>query len=146
MNIIPALVFSMDVQLIHESISADAFNSLCRSVGWREVPALNFEVAQQNSLCCVHARSAGNVVGFVRLVGDIGMYLYVQDLIVRADFQGQGIGSKLLREIHRVIEGFQVCRNRVSLIAEDRVVPFYESEGYLESDPPSKFMFKLLKS
>ena len=136
----------MDVELIHEPISAVAFNSLCRSVGWGEVPANNFEVAQRNSLCCVHARRADDVVGFARLVGDVGMYLYVQDLVVRGEFQGQGIGSKLLQEIHGVVERFQVCRRRVSLIAETRAVPFYERQGYLESAPPSKFLFKSLKS
>lgn len=136
----------MHVELIHEPISADAFNALCRSVGWREVPAGAFEVAQRNSLCCVHARVSANIVGFVRLVGDRAMYLYVQDLIVHRDFQSRGVGARLLQEIHGVVTQFQVCRGRVGLIAENGIVQFYEKQGYRESVPASKYMVTQLKS
>jgi GNAT superfamily N-acetyltransferase len=129
-----------DILYVHGPISARDFNSLCKSVGWQEVPDKNFEVAIKHSLHCVHVIMDGQVVGFARLVGDVGMYLYLQDLIVRKDLHGRGIGASLVKEIEGCIEKFEATRFRIGLIAETGVVPFYEALGYSESQPVSKYM------
>jgi GNAT superfamily N-acetyltransferase len=66
------------------------------------------------------------------VVGDVGMYLCLQDLIVHKDLQGRGIGASLFKEVEGHIEKLETTRFRIGLIAETCVVPFYEALGYAE--------------
>ena len=70
-------------------------------VGWWEVDENSTGKALENSLFSVVAIEHGDVIGLGRIVGDGGLYFYIQDLIVHPEFQGKGLGklSKVLRPI-----------------------------------------------
>jgi ribosomal protein S18 acetylase RimI-like enzyme len=40
-----------------------------------------------------------DVIGFRRVIGDGGIYLYIQDVIVLLEFQRQGIGKCIMDAI-----------------------------------------------
>jgi ribosomal protein S18 acetylase RimI-like enzyme len=92
----------------------------------------------------VHASFNGEVVGYGRLVGDGGLYIYIQDLIVHPKHQGQGIGNSLLEELHNIVREMKSSRRRVVLVADSGVQGFYEKAGYLESIPVSKILKKAI--
>ena len=74
---------------------------LYRSVGWRNYtddPDM-LRAACQNSLLILAAYHYDQLIGLIRVVGDGHSSVLVQDLLVKPDFQRQGIGSALLREI-----------------------------------------------
>lgn len=84
--------------------------------------------ALENSLFLLGAFEGGRLVGFVRCVGDGEHIVYVQDLIVDADFRRRGIGRELMR---RTMERFAHVR-MLTLItdAQDAAAnAFYRSIG-----------------
>src|SRR4029453_10256611 len=73
---------------------------LAEAVGWAH--AFDWETmpaSLEGSLAGVVAIDGRNVVGMGRLVGDGVKYFYVQDLAVLPAYQGQGIGTALLRRL-----------------------------------------------
>lgn len=70
-------------------LHALAFEHDVASVPWGERLALR-------SLLWVTARRAGELVGFVNVIGDGGAHGFLLDTCVRPDVQGQGIGRRLV--------------------------------------------------
>ena len=131
-----------NMKIIRQPIAVEDFHALCRSVGWKEVAPESYALAVSNSMACVHAVKDGKVAGAARLVGDRGMYAYVQDLVVDAQYRGQGIGTALMRELETIVTEMEGGRGKLTLIAAHDVCDFYERMGYEESKPESKVMAK----
>ena len=76
--------------------------SLYESVGWTNytVRPDMLEAAFRGSLCAIGAYDVkGRLIGVVRAVGDGASVLFVQDLLVRPEWQGRGVGTALLRAL-----------------------------------------------
>ena len=69
--------------------------------------------------------SPGRVVGFVHAIGDGVLSAFVPNLEVLPAWQGQGIGSELVRRLLDALGPRYV----VDLVCDDDVVPFYERLG-----------------
>lgn len=83
----------------YEGDSPEKVLSLYESVGWTNYtwrPEM-LRQAYAHSLFALAAYEGEALIGVVRLVGDGASILYVQDLLVRPEYQRQGIGSELLR-------------------------------------------------
>ena len=132
----------MNIQIVREPLSVDAMSELCLSVGWKPVASANYKLAVENSVACVTAILDGIPVGGGRLVGDIGMYLYIQDVVVQRELHGQGIGSRIVEEIHQIVKELGCRRDGIGLIAASNVCDFYEKLGYAESEPASKYLVR----
>ena len=70
------------------------------------------------------------LVAYIRLVGDGHSIIFVQDLLVRPDYQRQGIGKKLLEE---ALATFPNVYQRL-LVTErsEKNLAFYQSLGFVE--------------
>jgi len=130
----------MKFQIVHGPISPEIFNLLCRSVGWKEVDPVHFATAVARSIACVHAVLDKEVVGFGRIVGDQGLYLYIQDLMVRASYQRQGIGEALLRELHTIAASLEGSRKQLLLIADNVATGFYKRYGYVDTGEQNRLL------
>ena len=74
--------------------------ALYSSVGWTNYtnnPTM-LEEAVKASLWQMTVYDKEELVAYIRLVGDGHSVIFVQDLLVRPDYQRQGIGTKLLEE------------------------------------------------
>jgi ribosomal protein S18 acetylase RimI-like enzyme len=74
----------------------------------------------------VAAGSPGRIVGFVNAIGDGVLAAYVPCLEVLPAWQGQGIGSELVRRVLAAVGP----RYMVDLVCDEDVVPFYERLGF----------------
>lgn len=90
----------MDISLEENVLTAEQALMLRTSVGWQGI-LHQLEKALKNGLFNVAAKDGDKVVGMGRLVGDGVVYWYVQDLAVLPDYQGKGIGKRIM---HRLIE------------------------------------------
>ena len=97
-------------------------------VGWPTppTPALHLAMLRGSEAVVLAIDDAtGQVVGFVSAVGDGVLAASVPLLEVLPRWQGQGIGSELVRRILAALES----RYMVDLVCDDDLVPFYERLG-----------------
>ena len=103
---------------------------LYESVGWinylrrRETLPRAFE----NSLCVLGAYEGDSLIGFLRAVGDGVTVLFVQDLLVRPDWQRKGVGTALMCELLRRFPKIY----QIELLADrtEALSAFYSSLGF----------------
>lgn len=82
----------------------------------------------RNSLLVLAAFDGEELVGLCRLVGDGVTIVFVQDLLVLPAYQGQGIGSNLLKQ---VLTKYHSCY-QIHLLTEQspKTDAFYQSLGF----------------
>jgi len=98
-------------------------------VGWPTPPTAEEHLALlEGSEAVVLAvdDATGQVVGFVTAVGDGVLSAYLPLLEVLPAWQGQGIGSELVRRVLAELGP----RYMVDLVCDEDVVPFYERLGF----------------
>lgn len=106
---------------------------LYASVGWEayttDPAALARAIA--NSSYVVVARVNGQLIGLARGLSDDVSIFYLQDILVRPDWQHQGIGKQLLASC---LQRFAHVRQKV-LLTDDLPAQhrFYESMGYSDT-------------
>ena len=112
------------------SIGSEELAALYASVGWQVYshdPERLLAAIEQSTYVVV-IREDDALVGLVRVMSDDVSILYVQDLLVRPDRQGEGIGRLLLRH---VLDRFSHVRRKVLLTDdEERQHRLYASEGF----------------
>ena len=106
--------------------------ALYSSAGWTNYtnnPTM-LEEAVKASLWQLAVYDKEELVAYIRLVGDRHSVLLVQDLLVRPDYQRQGIGKKLLEE---ALATFPNVYQRL-LVTErsEKNLSFYQSLGFVE--------------
>jgi len=120
-----------EIRLIERSPTAAEYRVLRREVGWAEVDERGVNVALSSTLYSVCAEDrCGEIVGCARVVGDGGIYLYVQDVIVRPRYQGRGIGARLMDRVMDFIAGTARSNTFVGLMAAEGVIEFYRRYGF----------------
>lgn len=72
------------------------------------------------------------VVGVLFAVTDFAYWLWVTDLGVARDYEGQGIGRALMKMAHEVAGGEKDIA--VYLVANENAIPFYEKLGMKKSE------------
>jgi len=118
-------------------INDNELRPLYESVGW--VSYTN-EISDLNTLLtnCQLVYSAwhkGELVGLIRTVGDDISIQYIQDILVLPEYQKQGIGAKLLKQ---VIESSKNIRQLVLMTdgneENNATIEFYKKQGFRPFD------------
>lgn len=104
--------------------------SLYQSVGWTaytDHPAV-LKAGFAGSLLCLAAYEGERLIGLLRAVGDGQTVVLIQDILVRPEYQGRGVGRALLET---ALDRFRSIR-QVQLLTDDRpeTVAFYEALGF----------------
>lgn len=105
---------------------------LYASVGWAaytdDPAALRNGFA--NSLLTLAAYEEAALAGLIRVVGDGHTIVFVQDILVRPQFQRRGIGSALLQAVLNRYAGVR----QIELLTDDtpETAAFYRSMGFRE--------------
>lgn len=114
--------YSTDLRDLTEADLAGFF------VGWPKPPTPAQHLAVlRGSYRVVIARSGGEVVGFVNMISDGVLTAFIPWLEVRPSFQGQGVGTELMRRI--VAEAGHMYS--IDLACDDELRPYYERLGMI---------------
>jgi ribosomal protein S18 acetylase RimI-like enzyme len=84
---------TMNYQIVEKLPTPEEYSQLRQSVGWGIYERDVVEKYLPNSLYCVCAVSDGKIVGMARIIGDGGIAYYIQDVIVKPEYQRQGVGT-----------------------------------------------------
>lgn len=84
------------------------------------------------SISLVARNEENTIVGVLFGLTDFSYWLYVTDLGVAREYEGQGIGSSLMKQAHELAGGEKDIA--VYLIANEDAIPFYEKLGMKLSD------------
>ena len=110
------------------------FNLLYDSVGWGAYDKTISKRALDNTFYSVSVYDDDNIVGYGRLIGDTICFIYIQDVMVKPEFQNKKIGTlimnKLLEKINELKK--ENPNIRVYLGASKNKEEFYERFGFVK--------------
>ena len=85
-------------------ILPDEFLEMVKSVDWNTYSIEQVKKALENTMYMVKVSIDGQLSGIGRVVGDYSIVCMLTDVCVKPEFQRQGIGSKIINELKRLIE------------------------------------------
>jgi len=104
--------------------------NLYKSVGWTNYtnnPKM-LENAYVNSLRILGAYEGEKLIGIIRVVGDGYSVVFIQDLLVYPEYQRQGVGTALLKQI--LLEYKHVYQKHLLTENTEKTIQFYKSLGF----------------
>ena len=120
---------------IKENIkNVEEFNLLYDAVVWGAYDEKITQKALDNTFYSVSAYDDNKIVGYGRIIGDTICFLYIQDIMVKPEYQGNKIGTmimnKLLEKINEIKQ--ENPDLRVYLGASKNREEFYEKFGFIK--------------
>lgn len=116
----------------YNELTAEEFCELWASV-WGGPPTLEqTRLAMAHTLFRVSVFDGDRIIAMARTIGDMGLDYYIKDVVVRPEYQGQGIGRLLINELLRFIHdhGIKGTGIFVELCAMPDKMPFYQKLGF----------------
>lgn len=129
----------------YRSPTVSEYTRLRGLVGWRETDENATDMALKNSLFSVVAVEHHTVIGFGRIIGDGGLYFYIQDLIIHPEFQTKGLGKSLMEELMGYITANAKFGAFVGLMAAKGLEKYCERFGFKARDEDAPGMYQVIK-
>ena len=129
---------SEKIEIKEERISAEEYmDFLKRTDLGSQYPKERFaerisKLVNNVSISLVARNENGRIVGVLFGLTDYVYWLYVTDLGVDREYEGQGIGRRLMKTAHDKAGGEKDIA--VYLIANENAIPFYEKLGMKKAD------------
>ncbi len=98
-------------------------------VGWPEHPdpATHLEIlANSHAVVVAVDGESGRVVGFANAISDGALSAYIPLLEVRPDWQGRGIGTRIVEELCGELDDMYM----IDLVCDEELEDFYEPLGF----------------
>ena len=94
----------MDEIILKENIEIDEFLDIIESVGFKTYSKEQVKKALNNTMYMVKAIVNNQVVGIGRVVGDFSIVCCLSDICVKPEYQGKGIGLKIVNRLKEMVE------------------------------------------
>lgn len=133
------------VKIEYRSPTFSEYKQLRGLVGWWETDENAANMALKNSLFSVVAVEHDTVIGFGRVIGDGGLYFYIQDLIIHPDYQAKGLGKSLMKELMGYIMSSAKSGAFVGLMAAKGLEKYYDRFGFKARDEDAPGMYLIIK-
>lgn len=115
-----------------DHITAEEYMNLRKMVGWVQFPLEEARVCIDKAYMVLCVRDDEKAIGVVRLLWDGGYIAFLSDVIVDPEYQGQGIGRKLVESCIQRLKsdmkpGYKV---KLTLNSAKGKELFYEKFGF----------------
>jgi len=117
-------------QFTERKIKVQEYIDLRKSVHWGIPDHKAIENGLENSIYSVCASAGDETIGIARVIGDGSICFYIQDVIVKPQFQRNSVGSKLMEKVMGFIEINAAKGAIVGLMASKGYESFYEKYGF----------------
>ena len=119
------------MEYLENSLTYQEYISLRSVVGWNNFSEEQASNSVSNSVYNIKVVDDNKTIAMGRLIGD-GMYYLLVDIIVSPEFQGNGIGSKIIDMLLAYVDNKTPIggRSSVQLIAEKGKEDFYIKKGF----------------
>lgn len=123
----------MQITYIQRTPTADEFNMLTEAVGWGKRINEIVEEALSNTLCSICAYDGEKLIGYGRIIGDKTIFLYIQDVMIIPEYQGNKIGTGIMNTLLEKINEYKKVNPeiRTYLGASKGRESFYERFGFI---------------
>ena len=122
------------IKIKENNKNVDEFNLLYDSVGWGAYDNKVAKKALDNTFYSISVYDDDRIIGYGRIIGDTICFLYIQDIMVKPEYQGNKIGTlimdKLLEKINQIKK--ENPNLRVYLGASKNKEKFYEKFGFVK--------------
>ena len=121
------------VELVEDKLDLETYLDLRESVHFHRLTRDQARKGLENSLYTLVAFLDGKPVGMGRIVGDGAIICYVQDLIIRPEYQREGIGGMILEKLKSFVmqEGFPGTMMMFDLMCATGREEFYKKHGFI---------------
>jgi len=117
-----------------EAVSADDYNSLREAVGWEPLCREQARRGLERSAYVIGCYDKGAIAGFARIIWDGGYIAYLADVMVRPEYQGLGIGGRMVDMAIDFLRGQlkKGWRIKIVLVTSLGKEGFYKAHGFQE--------------
>lgn len=128
-----------------DSISAKEFCRLRQSVGFQKLTDEQAKRVLENTSIIINVVHKSKSIGIVRILTDMVTDAYITDVIIDPDFQGIGLGKKMLDKALEDLKEHSVSNVKMacSLYANQGKELFYEKFGF-QKLPNGKYGYGML--
>ncbi len=124
----------MQINIKENNKNVEEFNSLYDAVGWGAYDNRISKIALDNTFYSISVYDKDKIIGFGRLIGDTICFLYIQDVMVRPEYQAKKIGTMIMNKLLEKVKELKKDNPslRVYLGASKGKESFYEKFGFVK--------------
>lgn len=132
----------MDIRFERKIPKIEAYDNLWNNIYNEGRDYLIIEEAFKHTLefVSVYDNKTNELIGFSRIIGDKTMFLYIQDIMVRKEYQGKGVGGNIVEKTLDIVRDYKKINPdvRIYLGASKDKEAFYEKYGFIRR--PNEFV------
>ena len=121
-----------DIKVVRRAITVDEFIKMRQAVGWVYPEKEIISIGLNNTLFSVCVEKDKEIVGYGRIIGDGAFALYIQDIIVKPEYQRIGLGIGIMNEIMKYIKENYAKGTMVGLMSAKGKENFYKKFEFIE--------------
>ena len=112
---------------INDSINSDEVIELYKANQWSSADkSKELLSGLRNSHSLVTARCESKLIGLGNAISDGHLVVYYPHMLVHPEYQGQGIGRRMMNEMQKIYSSF----HQQMLTADGKAIDFYKSLGF----------------
>lgn len=129
-------------KIVHNPPAVKDYIHLRMEAGLSSKSTEAVRIGLQNSIfaVCVYKDSA--LVAMGRIIGGGGAFFQIVDIAVKPDYQGNGLGKLVMKELIAYLDQHTYEGSYVSLIADVPANKLYEQYGFTYTYPKSLGMYR----
>ena len=131
----------LNLEIIENDLPIDTYQHLRVVSGLSAKTVEASKKGLPNSLYTVLLKMDQRAIGMGRVIGDGGCFCQVVDICVHPNFQGQGLGRRIMECITTFLKENLPPSCYVSLIADGDASFLYEKFGFRDTLPASRGMY-----
>ena len=127
-----------NIKYTYEVPSYPMWCELRNIAGWETYNKSTYKKVVANTLCFVLAKHNGKIIGMGRLLGDNVTSFYIQGIVVKKQYQHQGIGTGIVTELLNYAKQNTLEFSSVHLFAHKGTELFYKKCGFIQQPNDTK--------